>query len=277
MGTRLNHVAIVSEQYAMAAQFYQAVFGFLPPSKQSNFTATTVGDGYVGININPRRPSRPAGLDHFGVEVDNIDEVLDTLRSKYPEVQALKRPSNRPFAGLTGHDPDGNIFDFSQQAMENRGEIYKETETVNGWTQPRVVTHYALRTQNPEPLAKFYVEALGLSLANKAAGDPNFYLTDGRMTLVLMKWDIRDFAGTGIVRPGPHHIGIRVENLEAFKRDLKKVGNDNPSLEARPLDNGPEGEAIANLLARKVPYAQYQLSDNNNVLIAVSEGDVPAS
>ena len=60
MGTRINHVAIVSDAYAMAQQFYQAVFGFRPPSVQKNFTAATVGDGYVGININPRRPARPA-------------------------------------------------------------------------------------------------------------------------------------------------------------------------------------------------------------------------
>ena len=32
----------------------------------------------------------------------------------------LQRPSNRPFAGITTHDPDGNVFDISQKDMKNR-------------------------------------------------------------------------------------------------------------------------------------------------------------
>jgi len=34
----------------------------------------TVGDGYVGLNINPRRAGRHAGLDHFGIQVEDTPQ-----------------------------------------------------------------------------------------------------------------------------------------------------------------------------------------------------------
>ncbi|MGE0653407.1 MAG: VOC family protein [Alphaproteobacteria bacterium] len=271
MATMINHVAIMSESFAMVAQFYQAVIGFQPPPSQTNFGAITIGDGYVGVNINPRRPGRPARLDHFGVQVDDVDEVLDTFKRKYTSVHVLKRPSNRPFAGLTTHDPDGNIFDLSQVRMENRSEIYKATETKGGWSQGRCITHFGIRTLDPEKMAEFYVDALGLALANKAAGDPNYYVTDGRMTLTLMKWDILDYEGFGIVGAGPHHIGIKVENLDAFKAHVADIAGKNPYLAPREICMGPEGERSREMFADTVPYAQHQMSDNNCVFLAVHE------
>ena len=271
MSSQINHVAIMSESFAMVAQFYQAAFGFQPPPKQTNFGAITVGDGYVGVNINPRRPGRPARLDHFGIQVDDVDSVLDTLKRKHPDVHVLKRPSNRPFAGLTTHDPDGNIFDLSQIRMANRSEIYKETETKGGWAQDRVITHFGIRTLNPEKMAEYYVDVFGLALGNKAAGDPNYYVTDGRMTLTLMKWDIMDYEGFGIVGAGPHHIGIKVENIESFKAHVQKVAGANPWLAPREICMGPEGERSREMFAETVPYAQHQMSDNNCVFLAIHE------
>jgi hypothetical protein len=81
-----------------------------------------------------------------------------------------------------------------------------------------------------------------------------------------------DFAGTGIVRSGPHHIGIRVDSLHAFKVDLDHVVAENPGLTPKPLSVGSEGEAIRRLFEKSVPYAALQMADNSNVLIAVSEG-----
>src|SRR4051812_25857057 len=128
MPAKINHVAILSERYSAAARFYQAVFGLKAPSNDRIVNAITVGDGYVGININPRKPGRPARLDHFGIEVDDAEETMARMKERYPSLRVLKRPSNRPFAGLTTHDPDGNVFDLSQKKMANRAEIYLDTE-----------------------------------------------------------------------------------------------------------------------------------------------------
>ena len=67
MLAKINHVAIVSDNYAQLAQFYEAAFGMRTSAKTRPGRAVTVGDGYVGLNINPRRAGRSAGLDHFAI------------------------------------------------------------------------------------------------------------------------------------------------------------------------------------------------------------------
>ena len=96
MFSKINHVAIVSEHYAEVALFYQSVFGMKTSEKAGTARALTVGDGYVGLNINPKKAGRAAGLDHFGIEVADAETVYDRMRKKYPDVKWLKRPSNRP-------------------------------------------------------------------------------------------------------------------------------------------------------------------------------------
>jgi catechol 2,3-dioxygenase-like lactoylglutathione lyase family enzyme len=268
MGAKINHVAIVSEQYAVVGKFYEATFGFRSPASRKLFNAVTVGDGYVGININPRRPGRAAGLDHFGVEVDEVPEVLDRLKRKYPRIHTLKRPSNRPFAGISTHDPDGNVFDLSQKDMENRGEIYLDNEV--GWAQKRVVSHFALRTLNPERVAEFYVEVLGLTPVHGGDGDAGLRLTDGRMDLVLLPWDIANFQGTGIIRPGPDHIGFKVDDLAAFKEDVERVAGVNASLVPKQIALGPEGKVRAEMVARDMPGA-HVMSDVDYITLVVTE------
>ncbi|MDB5794689.1 MAG: Glyoxalase/bleomycin resistance protein/dioxygenase [Noviherbaspirillum sp.] len=267
MATKINHVAIVSDCYAVVGKFYEALFGFKSPTSRKLFNAVTVGDGYVGININPRRPGRPSGLDHFGVEVDEVPEIFDRLKSHYPAIKALQRPTNRPFAGITTHDPDGNVFDLSQKDMKNRGEIYLENEA--GWTQLRTVRHFAMRTMNPERVAEFYVTVLGLTLMDRTDQDAGYRVTDGRMTLAVLPWDIERYQGTGIIRPGPDHLGFGVENLDAFKADLERVAGENPSLMPKQIALGPEGRARSEMISRDNPGA-FVMSDVDNVTLSVS-------
>src|SRR5215471_6460292 len=80
MFAKINHVAIVSEKYALLASFYESLFGMKRSAKGKINRAITVGDGYVGLNINPRKAGRPAALDHFGVEVENLETVLERMR-----------------------------------------------------------------------------------------------------------------------------------------------------------------------------------------------------
>jgi len=47
-----------------------------------------------------------------------------------------------PFAGLRGHDPDGNQWDLSQKGMNNVREGYVEF----GWEQPRWINHICIRS-----------------------------------------------------------------------------------------------------------------------------------
>ena len=251
MFSKINHVAIVSENYAQLAQFYMAAFGMKTSDKTRPGRAVTVRDGYVGLNINPRRAGRSAGLDHFGIQVEDTETCFDRMRKKYPTVKWLKRPSTRPFAGITTHDPDGNMFDISQKDMANRTSVYVEND---GKANPRHINHVALRTMNPDDMAEFYRDVFELAPSNvkKRADDPNHYLTDGHMTLVIMPWDITDYDGTGIITVGMDHIGFKVESVEAFKADVERIAGDNPRLAPAPVHTGAEGAALDKLFARSL-------------------------
>ena len=96
MFAKINHVAIVSQQYALLASFYESLFGMKRSAKGKINRAITVGDGYVGLNINPRKAGRPGALDHFGVQVEDVETVFDRIRTKYPQADWVQRPSTRP-------------------------------------------------------------------------------------------------------------------------------------------------------------------------------------
>jgi catechol 2,3-dioxygenase-like lactoylglutathione lyase family enzyme len=266
MFSKINHVAIVSDDYAQLAKFYEAVFGMRNSPLARATQAVTVGDGYVGLNINPRRAGRSAGLDHFGIEVDDVETVFERLRNSHSGVKWLKRPSNRPFAGISTHDPDGNMFDLSQKDMSNRAAIYVDND---GKPNPRHISHVALRTMHPDDMAEFYAGAFELSPANKTAGDRNHYLTDGHVTLVIMPWDITDYEGTGIITAGMDHIGFKVESVEALKQDVEQLAANNPRLAPAPL-SGAEGGALARLFRRSCPLGQHQMADCDGTLIDIA-------
>ena len=261
MTAKLKHIALISDNYAVQGKFYEAAFGMRTAADPRPERAVTVGDGYVGLNINPRKAGRPAGLDHFGLQVDEVEPVLAKLKKH--KVEVVKRPSTRPFAGISTHDPAGNIFDLSQRDMDNRASVYVEAEK----PAPRRISHLAIRTLHAEGLVDFYAD-LGLKPAKGKHG--NFHLTDGRVTLVLMPWRISDYEGTGIVRPGPDHIGFEVESLDAFKKRLHELGDNNPHLRPREL-SGREGEARMKLFASSCSIGEYRFADVDGVLLDVAE------
>ena len=266
MFAKLNHVAIVSENYAQLCKFYEAMFGMTTAAKTRPARAVTVRDGYVGLNINPRRAGRTAGFDHFGIEVEDSEIAFDRLRQHYPMVKWQKRPANRPFAGITTHDPDGNVFDISQKDMTNRRDVYVEN---NGALNPRHIDHFALRTVRHDMMAEVYSRVFELVPTNKREGDPNHYLSDGHVTLVIMPWDITDYEGTGIITCGLDHIGFKVESLEACKDDIRRIADDNPRLAPAPVGTGAEGGALLKLIQRSCPLGQHHLADCDGVLIDI--------
>lgn len=278
MFAKLNHLAIISENYERSAKFYETMFGMRSsqsrlqpgskrPKQERAHSAVTVGDGYVGLNINPRRPGRPARFEHFGIEVADADAAFARIAKKYPRIKWQKRPANRPFAAVTTHDPDGNVFDISQKGMENRRSLYVEEYDLH----ERHVSHFALRTVNADTVAEFYRDVFELEPRNKAAGDLNHYLSDGHITMVIMPWDITDFDGTGIAPPTMDHIGFTVESLDAFKSHLDAMVSDTFYLRPMPLAGRPEGDRRLELARRSCPLCQHHLTDIDGTLLSASE------
>jgi catechol 2,3-dioxygenase-like lactoylglutathione lyase family enzyme len=266
MFAQMRHMAIVTSNANQEGDFYHDVLGMKRSALQRAGGAVVVSDGYVGLNLNPRAPGRQAGFDHFGFEVQDVELVFSRLKEKYPKLEVLKRPSNRPFAGISMHDPVGNVFDLSQLNMENRRDLY--TEKIE--ERKRRVGHFALRCIDPELCGEFYRDVFELTELEKPAGDPNHYLSDGKVTLAILPWKISDFAGSGIERPALDHIGFKVESTAALKADFEKFMSANPSAADRPEKN-PEREVRQKLLATCC-FGQFQFSDPDGVLLDVAEG-----
>jgi predicted enzyme related to lactoylglutathione lyase len=265
MTARIKHIAIVSDNFALAGRFYEAVFGMRTSPESRPESAVNCTDGYIGLNINPRKPGRQAGFDHFGFQVDDVEAVFERGRQHFPECAYLKRPTNRPFAGISMHDPAGQVFDLSQEGMSNRGGVYVLKEG-SGTRGPRV-SHLMLRSILPERVADFYHTVLDLPCESRAGA---YHLTDGVVTLVVAPWKIGDYSGSGIERPALDHIGFEVDSLDEFDQHVKSITSRNSQLAPRQIAIGPEGEVRQRLLAG-CPFGQRQLSDPDGVLLDVSQ------
>jgi predicted enzyme related to lactoylglutathione lyase len=272
---KLNHLAITTDQYTLLGMFYRAAFGLkVSGDTARELSAISVGDGYVGMTLIPRRGGRKAGLDHFGIEVEDLEKVRAKVARKYPDIEIVKRPGNRPFASYSAHDPAGNYFDLSQPGHENRAEVYAENERNKGERKQDTTTfsHFALRVREAERVANFYTDVFELEARNAPAEDGGYHLTDGRMTMAILPWRISSFNGAGIEQPGMDHIGFRVGDIDVFKSQLDKLAKTNICLAPKPIDFDSEGAARLALL-RKCPYGRFQLADPDGTLIDVDQYD----
>jgi catechol 2,3-dioxygenase-like lactoylglutathione lyase family enzyme len=197
--------------------------------------------------------------------VDDLEETVARIAAFDSSLSALKRPPIRPFAAYSTHDPDTNIFDLSQRGSAAQKDVYAE----NDWTQPRRISHIALRTRNAERCAQFYAEVFGLTLLDRP-GDENFHLSDGRVTLMIIPWKLADYFGQDPARTGLDHIGFTVESVDAVERDMEFLLGENPHMHGRPLGHGSEGEARLKLF-QKCPYGAFHLADVEGVYVDVAE------
>src|SRR5207245_9800448 len=84
MFSKLNHLAITSDHYTRLGMFYRATFGLKASGDTAReIGAISVGDGYLGMTLIPRRGGRKAGLDHFGIEVEDLEKVRAKVAKKY--------------------------------------------------------------------------------------------------------------------------------------------------------------------------------------------------
>src|SRR6202171_2446969 len=190
---KLNHLAITSDHYTLLGMFYRAAFGLKSSGDPAReIGAISVGDGYVGMTIIPRRGGRKAGLDHFGIEVADLDKVRAKIAKKYPDIEIAKRPGNRPFASYSTHDPAGNYFDLSQPGHENRAEVYAKHAS-NTWNIRVTFRDLALRARDAERIADFYVDVFELEARNAPTEAGGYRLTDGRGTQNILPRKITSF------------------------------------------------------------------------------------
>jgi catechol 2,3-dioxygenase-like lactoylglutathione lyase family enzyme len=269
MFAQINHMAMISPQYTVLGKFYEAVFGLKLPAKNRPAAAITIGDGYVGLNIIPRRDGYVGGIDHFGMVVDDVEPVRERMQKKHKRANIVKRPSARPFAAYSGHDPDGNVFDLAQKKEDTRKEVYAEIAE-KAWAQDRYLNKFAIRTPNAEECAEFYRDVFELERVNRKTDAPGYHLTDGRVTLSILPWSIPVFEGMSIKRPGPDHLGFHVEDLAAFKAHVAEVAGANPYLAPVPMGGSPESAVRKRFFERQAT-GKWQMTDPDGNWIDITD------
>jgi catechol 2,3-dioxygenase-like lactoylglutathione lyase family enzyme len=269
---KLNHIACIAQDPQTVAKFYATIFQMSLERKASSIgLSATAREGYVGLNFNPILPGRPgpAGLDHFGIEVENIDESFAMATKKYPTVEWVKRSGMRPYAQVGIHDPEGQVVDINQKDLDKTVSevktdgLYLEEDR----DQERHIEYLALRTMNVEHCAEFYHDVFQMTPLNRQEDDDSYSLTDGRVTLKLMPWKITDYDGVDANRPMLDHIGFRVEDADKVHEEIVDyVGQFPPSnAPCWLLDTRKKDLRRAEMLKKAAPTSKYQYSDSNGV------------
>jgi catechol 2,3-dioxygenase-like lactoylglutathione lyase family enzyme len=270
MFARIRHVAAHTEHYDKQFKFYQTIFGMkqittglVDETGKSNPDRGHISDGVIGMALLAKRPGAQQGLDHFGFECEDVKEVLDRVKQRYPELLYSQALSYVPFAGIRAQDPSGTQFDLSQKGLSNVREGYLS----DGWEQPRWLNHIALRVREPDEVAEFYTTVLELEELPEHAGDGAISLTDGKVKLMLRRCH-NGFYRT--LRQGFDHIGFKVENLEQAKKDLDEIAAKFPESAPRKIAVGRTGADLEKDL-QGCPIGKYVFSDPDGVLLDISD------
>ena len=115
------------------------------------------------------------------------------------------------------------------------------------------IRHLAIRTENPQKLAAFYIKAFGLKEIHRGshpghARGKTVHLTDGYFELAIL--DNSDQQSPN----GMYHFGIQTDDLEDTLKRIRKLQPD------RPAKKRPKG----------TPYAELRVSDPEGNLIDLS-------
>lgn len=115
---QLRHLAIRTEDPEKLAEFYIKAFGFRevrdgwPPAEGEELKPFHLTDGYFELAILANSPNQsPNGLYHFGIKVDDMDEINRNLANFQKHIQI--RPDGTSFAEVRVSDIDGNMIDLS--------------------------------------------------------------------------------------------------------------------------------------------------------------------
>lgn len=263
MKARINHLTILSEDNYALGRFYEGFFHMRPAGTRSATQSVSIGDGHIGLNLKPRLTGQRAQLDHFGIEVDDIELAIARIHENYP---AIALSDGQP---ISTYDPAGNVFALCQKGRTNGDEFYD----ADGAARDRVIDHLALRVMHPEKVADFYVRVFELSPLDKRPAGKNIYLTDGHVTLVIIPWTLSDFENTGISARGLDHIGFKVESIAALKSDVDLVAGQNYRFQpsASLVGRGKEGAARLVMFKKTCPLGCHHLADTDGLIIDVRE------
>jgi catechol 2,3-dioxygenase-like lactoylglutathione lyase family enzyme len=264
MFAQIIHAAIYTQNPQNAIAFYEKILGMKRiTSAVTENNRGHISDGLIGLAVLARRPGIPAGLDHFGFEVDDVDRARQRIKKHYPEAIITKGLEKVPFALFRSHDPAGAQFDISERTDPKVREGYKES----GWEQSRQFNHVVIRAHKPAAIADFYQEVFELFAVKEPPLGETICLSDGRVRLLIQPTSDNSYMS---MRQGLDHIGYRVESVEQIRKDLEQLAVSVPASAPRDIAGGIFGHLTKrDMDGCKI--GQYATSDPDGVLLDFSE------
>ncbi|MGH7873499.1 MAG: VOC family protein [Candidatus Binatia bacterium] len=270
MLAKIRHIAMYTHNHAAVDKFYQTIFAMrrmtsntLDESGKQNTSRGHISDGVIGLAILSRYAGMQSGMDHYGFEVDDIQEYVRRMEQHYPKTMIAKGLDYVPFAGLRSYDPAGTQFDIAQARVANVREGYNET----GWEQSRHINHISIRADDPPQVAEFYEKIFELKEAETYRDDGSICMTDGKVKLLLRPRDQSLYRG---LREGLDHVGFKVESLECVKAELDALAVAAPESAAAKLGIGGNGKKNEEDF-RRCCLGQHFTADPDGVLIDITE------
>jgi len=119
----LNHVCIVVPNLDEAVNYYTKTLGF-PEAFRSKDDKGNVTLVYVQISkntfieIQPANPQKPAGINHFGLVVDNMKAATDMFKSRGAKLEDIRTSPTK--AILSNIDaPNGIRIELAELTPES--------------------------------------------------------------------------------------------------------------------------------------------------------------
>ena len=131
---KIKHLAIKTKSPERLAKFYEQVFDMKVILTEKS-GAIYMSDGYLTLAILKNRGDyTPSGINHFGFQVDDMDEIEKRLAAFDEPLPG--RPSTRPYAERRAMDPDGNLFDVSVHGYDKVEYGHDRAEKKSAQKQP---------------------------------------------------------------------------------------------------------------------------------------------
>ena len=133
MFTRFDHVATFSHNYTQNAKFYEALFGLkvLPHTRARG--AILLSDGSMAYNHVALRTGFPSGLNHFGLQVDDVELAIERIREFDQTLDVQDRPPTRDIIAYSAPDHLGIRVESIDQLKQDLDELMGRNPHLRPW------------------------------------------------------------------------------------------------------------------------------------------------
>lgn len=120
---KIQHVALFAQDNEALADFYKRAFGLVEvkrhaPQGRPDRVGIYLTDGHINLALLPAEAGRPEGIDHFGFQVDDVEEARKEAVAAGGKPGSNDIPRDGRFAEAFISDPVGTRVDLSVKGWD---------------------------------------------------------------------------------------------------------------------------------------------------------------